>query len=180
MSTYRVTLAGKSYMVVIDEIDDLNSEMPRIDDRFAGLPYRYGWYLANIGSKYPLMHDDELSRVHAITISHAHLDHSGYLPHIYSKKARPKIFLTKPTRDLMGVLLADYHRIHKSKDEQRLFTEKDVEDVMRDARIVEYGERFDADFRLTFHNAGHIMGSAMTMIEDHGVAARTERFPLAT
>ncbi|MFN7991639.1 MAG: MBL fold metallo-hydrolase [Candidatus Micrarchaeia archaeon] len=119
-------------------------------------------------TEYPLLHDDELRRIHNITISHAHLDHSGYLPHVYSKKARPKIFLTKPTRDLMGVLLADYHRIHKSKQEQRMFSEKDVEGVMRDARIAEYQEPIDADFRVTFHNAGHVMGSAMTMVEDEG------------
>ena len=119
-------------------------------------------------TEFPLMHDDEPSRVQAITISHAHLDHSGYLPHVYSKKARPKIYLTKPTRDLMGVLLADYHRIHRNKEERRLFTEKDVEDVMRDAKIVEYQEPFEAGFKVTMHNAGHIMGSSMAMIEDNG------------
>ncbi len=119
-------------------------------------------------TEFPLIHEDELGRIRNITVSHAHLDHSGYLPHIYSRGARPRIYLTKPTRDLMGVLLSDYHRIHRSKDERRLFTDKEVEDVMRDARIVEYGEQFDADFKLTFHNAGHIMGSAMTMIEDAG------------
>ena len=42
-------------------------------------------------TEYPLLDDDELKRVNNITISHAHLDHSGYLPHIYSKKARPRI-----------------------------------------------------------------------------------------
>lgn len=116
-------------------------------------------------TEYPLIHDDEWGRVRNITISHAHLDHSGYLPHVYSKRAKPRIFLTKPTRDLMGVLLADYHRIHKSKEERRIFSSKDVEGVMRDAKMVEYQEAFDADFRVSFHNAGHIMGSAMTMIE---------------
>ncbi len=31
--------------------------MPRFDERFAGLPYRHGWYIANIGCKHPLMHN---------------------------------------------------------------------------------------------------------------------------
>ncbi len=119
-------------------------------------------------TEFPLIHDDELKGIHNITISHAHLDHSGYLPHVYSKRARPRIFLTKPTRDLMGVLLSDYHRIQRSKEERRLFTEKDVDEVMRDARIVEYQEPFDSDFRVTFHNAGHIMGSTMALVEDDG------------
>jgi predicted metal-dependent RNase len=120
-------------------------------------------------TEFPLLHDDELRRVQNVTVSHAHLDHSGYLPHVYSKKARPRIFLTKPTRDLIGVLLADYYRIHSGEREQRLlFSSKDVEDVMRDSRITEYDEQFDCGFKVTFHSAGHIMGSAMTMVEKRG------------
>ena len=117
-------------------------------------------------TEYPLMHDDELRRINNITVSHAHLDHSGYLPHVYAKGNRPKIFLTKPTRDLMGVLLSDYYRIHHGEREQRkLFSSRDVERVLADARIMEYREPFTSDFRITFHGAGHIMGSAMTMVE---------------
>ncbi len=120
-------------------------------------------------TEYPLLHDDELRRVQNITISHAHLDHSGYLPHVYSKKARPRVFLTKPTRDLMGVLLSDYYRIRQGDKEQReLFTSKDVEDVMKDAKMIQYGESVDCGFKTAFYTAGHIMGSAMTMVEHSG------------
>lgn len=115
-------------------------------------------------TEYPLIDDNELRRIRNITISHAHLDHSGYLPHVYSKKARPKIFLTKPTRDLMGILLSDYQRIH-SAARKRLFSAKDVENVMKDARLVEYKQPFTGDFRMMFYPAGHIVGSAMTMIK---------------
>lgn len=118
-------------------------------------------------TEYPLLHDDELRRIENVTISHAHLDHSGYLPHVYAKKARPKIFLTKPTRDLMGVLLADYYRIHHGEREQRkLFAATHVDAVMADARITEYRKPFTSGFRMTFHSAGHIAGSAMTMVEE--------------
>ncbi len=122
-------------------------------------------------TEYPQIGDDELRRVNNIVISHAHLDHSGYLPHLYSSGHRSKIFMTKPTRDLLGVLLADYSRIHEGKvtktgrGHRRLFSEKDVAGVMESAKIVEYQEHFDADFKCSFHNAGHILGSAMTMIE---------------
>jgi len=120
-------------------------------------------------TEYPLLHDDELKRIRNVTVSHAHLDHSGYLPHVYSKGAKPRIFLTKPTRDLMGVLLADYHRIHHGEREQRkLFTEKDVDGVMRDSLIAEYNEPFETGFKTTFFSAGHIMGSAMTLVEEGG------------
>ncbi len=120
-------------------------------------------------TEYPLLDDDELRRIRNVTISHAHLDHSGYLPHVYSKRAKPRIFLTKPTRDLMGVLLADYYRIHKGEREQRkLFSSKDVDNVLKDSRIMEYGEPFKSDFSISFHNAGHIMGSAMTLVQEKG------------
>jgi len=118
-------------------------------------------------TEYPLLHDDELRRIDNIVVSHAHMDHSGYLPHVYAKKAKPKIFVTKPTRDLMGVLLADYYRIHHGEREQRkLFAASHVDGVMKDAKIVEYGKPFTSGFRMTLHSAGHIMGSAMTMVED--------------
>jgi predicted metal-dependent RNase len=120
-------------------------------------------------TEYPLIHDDELRRIRNVTISHAHLDHSGYLPHVFSKKARPKVFLTKPTRDLMGILLADYLRIHTGRrGKKRLFTERDVNKVMKDAVIKEYKEPFRSGFGITFYPAGHIMGSAMTMVKTDG------------
>ncbi|MDD5339998.1 MAG: MBL fold metallo-hydrolase [Candidatus ainarchaeum sp.] len=120
-------------------------------------------------TEYPLLHDDELRRIRNVTISHAHLDHSGYLPHVYAKGAKPRIFLTKPTRDLMGVLLPDYYRIHQGERETRkLFTSKNVDDVLKDARMHEYKEPFASDFHITFHNAGHVMGSAMTHVAEAG------------
>jgi predicted metal-dependent RNase len=46
-----------------------------------------------------------------------------------------------------------------------LFSAKDVENVMKDANIMEPREPFTSDFTMTFHPAGHIMGSAMTMVK---------------
>lgn len=118
-------------------------------------------------TEYPLIEDSELRRIHDIAITHAHLDHSGFLPHVYSKKAKPRIWLTKPTRDLMSVLLPDYHRLHyKEKETRKLFSIKDVNKVLQDAKITEYVERTKADFPFTFHHAGHIMGSSMVRIDE--------------
>ena len=120
-------------------------------------------------TEYPLIHDDELRRVRNITISHAHMDHTGYLPHVYAKGAKPKIFMTKPTRDLVGVLLADYYRIHSGEREQRkLFTMKDVDGVMKDAQMKEFDESFTSDFKMRFLPSGHILGSGVTVVEEKG------------
>jgi carotenoid cleavage dioxygenase len=57
LSRWTIDFAGKTNEAKREQIDDLNSEMPRFDERFAGLPYRHGWYTANIGCKYPLTHN---------------------------------------------------------------------------------------------------------------------------
>ncbi|HID72612.1 TPA: MBL fold metallo-hydrolase [Candidatus Micrarchaeota archaeon] len=120
-------------------------------------------------TEYPLLDDSELRRVRNVAVSHAHLDHSGYLPHVYFKKAKPKVFLTKPTRDLMGVLLPDYYRLHRGeRGTRKLFRQKDVDDVLRDANMLEYGQEGKGDFTFGFHRAGHIMGSGMIHVKDGG------------
>jgi len=125
-------------------------------------------------TEYPLIADEELSKVQNVTVSHAHLDHSGYLPHLHAKKAKPRIFMTKPTRDLIGVLLADYQRIHSGGkgrapgERTKLFTMKDVDSVLQDTNICEFGERIDAGFPIRYDMAGHIMGSAVTSIDHAG------------
>jgi predicted metal-dependent RNase len=137
-------------------------------------------------TEYPLIGDMELKRIHDIAITHAHLDHCGYLPHVHSKNAKPRIWVTKPTRDLMGILLSDYHRIQNDKiarnfagrdepanaprrETQRLFGIKDVNSVMQDARILEPEEQaMGSDFRFTLHPSGHILGSSMIRVPDSG------------
>jgi carotenoid cleavage dioxygenase-like enzyme len=57
LARWTIDLAGETNRAKREQIDDLNSEMPRIDERFAGLPYRHGWYFADIDCKYPMMHD---------------------------------------------------------------------------------------------------------------------------
>ena len=70
----------------------------------------------------PQIPEESLAEIKNVFISHAHLDHSGYIPHIYAKNLAPKVFLTKPTRDLMGVLLADYLKIQKLRKEELKFS----------------------------------------------------------
>jgi len=114
--------------------------------------------------EYPVISDHDIKKIHHIFISHAHLDHSGYLPHIYAMGHHPAIWATKPTRDLMGVLLADYHRLQK----YRAFKQKDVDAVLKNVHMVEYGESVRSIFPFTVYNAGHILGSSIIHIPEHG------------
>ncbi len=97
-----------------------------------------------------------------VAVSHAHLDHSGYLASLIAHGAKPAIHGNKATRDLVGVLLADYMRIGKDID----FGERDVSEVARRFYTYEFGEGFRAGgFNAKLHNAGHILGSAMVWVE---------------
>lgn len=119
-------------------------------------------------TEYPLLADADAKRIKNIFISHAHLDHSGYLPHIFAAGGKPNIFLTKPTRDLISVLLNDYRRIQEEKGEhENRFRQRHVDDVLKLARIAEYNEKINMQhFEGSFHNAGHVLGSAMLRLAE--------------
>jgi carotenoid cleavage dioxygenase len=63
LTRWTLDLADTTNRARREQIDDLNSELPRFDERLAGLPYRQGWYWANLAGNNPLPH-------HAI----AHID----------------------------------------------------------------------------------------------------------
>ncbi len=117
----------------------------------------------------PIIPEEKFGKIRNVFVSHAHLDHSGFLPHIYAKEfTPPRVFVTKPTRDLMGVLLADYLKIQKLREQKLYFGEGEVDEVMRHAKIEEFGKTFNADFDVMLYNAGHILGSAMALVENSG------------
>ena len=110
--------------------------------------------------EFPVISDDELKKINEVVVTHAHLDHSGYLPHVYSKGGKPRIYMTKPTRDLVGVLLADYLKIQKLRG-KTVFAQKDITNAMKGTEMLEYKEMAGKNFSFNLHNAGHIMGSSM-------------------
>ncbi len=95
-----------------------------------------------------------------VFVTHAHLDHCGFLPHMIKKK-RLRIHTTKPTRDLMGVLLADYLRLQKLREEEVSFDSDDVQKTLSSVVMHNYGPLRDTPYHTSAHNAGHILGSAM-------------------
>jgi carotenoid cleavage dioxygenase-like enzyme len=56
LTRWTINLADQTNRAKRAQLDDLNSELPRYDERFAGLPYRHGWYIANISGD-PLSHN---------------------------------------------------------------------------------------------------------------------------
>ena len=102
----------------------------------------------------------------AVVVSHGHLDHAGAVPALLSGSERPPIHWTPPTRELALTLARDTLKLHGGTL-QCPFTETDVRRVTQVSETHGYGETFEAaGHEVTFHNAGHIPGSAHVLVDD--------------
>lgn len=113
--------------------------------------------------EFPELKHGLINKIDAILLSHAHLDHCGYLPHIYSQGFSRSTYATKPTIELMQVLLSDYIKISQPKGLEKNIVTK----VIKNTKIVEYKREIKIkDLTVSFTSAGHIVGSAMIRISD--------------
>lgn len=104
-----------------------------------------------------------LDKIDAVILSHAHLDHSGFLPFLYAYGYDGPVYCTPPTRDLMVLLQQDCINVLQSEGKDAPYAEKDIKKMLNHVIVRKYGEVTDITpkIRFTFHNAGHILGSAM-------------------
>lgn len=115
------------------------------------------------------------SAVDALVISHAHLDHTGRIPKLFKEGFRGKIFCTGPTKELTYLVLEDSEKLAreeaKKNNHASLYSESYIQNAMELFETLAYGERVEiaGGVWLTFKNAGHILGSAITLIESEGV-----------
>lgn len=129
----------------------------------------------------------EPSELDAVVVSHAHNDHIGRLPCLIRAGYRGPFYLTSATADITNVMLRDSARIQledvrnggsrprrpgteplpKRNGVEPLFELIDVEHLVDSVRRVPYCEPIEIvdGVWLTFHDAGHILGSAMSQID---------------
>lgn len=116
-------------------------------------------------TSYPYLNVPEfnLHDLDAVIVTHAHLDHTGFVPYLYHYGYEGPTYCTTPTRDLMTLLQQDHIDISHREDNPLPFNIKDVKETINKTICLDYGEVTDIspDIRLTLHNAGHIVGSAM-------------------
>jgi len=116
-------------------------------------------------SAYPRFDTDEfdLEKLDAVVISHAHLDHCGILPFLYKYGYDGPVYCSEPTQTLMTLHQLDYLDVHSREGEYSPYDQKDVREVVTHTIPLRYNVVTDVapDIKLTFHNAGHILGSSM-------------------
>jgi KH/beta-lactamase-domain protein len=99
----------------------------------------------------------------AVVLSHAHLDHCGFIPYLFKYGYRGPVYCTEPTRDIAALLLIDYVKIMKGDNRTMIFDIDDIKEFVKHVITLDFEEVTDItpDVRLTLYNAGHILGSAM-------------------
>ncbi|UCH72046.1 MAG: beta-CASP ribonuclease aCPSF1 [Thermoplasmatales archaeon] len=104
-----------------------------------------------------------LETIDAVVITHAHLDHCGLVPLLYKYGFDGPVYCTSPTRDLMTLLQMDYLKVAAADAKKIPYSAENIRNVIKHCITMEYGDTTDItpDVRLTFHNAGHILGSSI-------------------
>ncbi|UWG51320.1 putative metal-dependent RNase, consists of a metallo-beta-lactamase domain and an RNA-binding KH domain [Halalkaliarchaeum sp. AArc-CO] len=104
------------------------------------------------------------TNIDAVVLTHAHLDHSALIPLLFKYGYDGPIYCTEPTRDLMGLLQLDYLDVATKEGRTPPYQSEMVREAIKHTIPLEYGDVTDIapDVKLTLHNAGHILGSAVS------------------
>lgn len=115
----------------------------------------------NHGIEYPIA----MPKIDSVVLSHAHLDHSGDVPALYNEMMVPT-FGTEPTLELSELLLNDSLNIAKKSHMKQRYHKRQISSFMRRYMSMNYhSTAYIGDFDVGFFDAGHICGSAITLIE---------------
>jgi metallo-beta-lactamase family protein len=122
----------------------------------------------------------DIGALDAIVLTHAHLDHVGYLPRVVKQGYKGPIYCTPATHELAEIILLDSAKCQdedaryanrkgysKHQPALPLYDGRDVEQTMRLFRDVPRDEWFTpaGPIRMRYHDAGHLLGSTMIEVE---------------
>lgn len=143
-----------------------------------GLFQGYKWLRERNWQTLPI----DITSLDAIVLTHAHLDHSGYIPVLYKRGFRGPIFTHHATRELCAILLADSghiqeqdarfykrHKLSKHEEPEPLYDSDTAKKSMELFQSVDFGETFSiGNMELCLQGAGHILGAASIILRAEG------------
>jgi len=149
----------------------------RLDDGFqflvdCGLDYEKGSDFSKNAS-FPF----DPRAIKAVLLTHAHVDHCGNIPTLFSKGFNGSVFCTEPTMSLSNILLQDSAQLELNKSrrgkrkgrasEKRLYGFKQVMDAVENMITIPFNREFKVNdkFRFEFVPAGHLLGAASIVIK---------------
>ncbi|MFP7721431.1 MBL fold metallo-hydrolase [Lysobacter sp. A3-1-A15] len=126
----------------------------------------------------------EPDSIDAVVLTHAHLDHAGYLPRLVAEGFSGPVWCSRATRDLCGIMLPDSARLleeeashanrvgsSKHHPAKPLYDERDAALALRQLKVVEFGAHFAAAPGLVgmLRPQGHILGAGAVTLEHGGM-----------
>ncbi len=123
------------------------------------------------------------STLTAVVLTHAHLDHSGYLPALMKKGFDGPVYCTRGTKELCGIILPDSGYLQEEEAKYRnktkttkhspalaLYTEEDARNCLKAFKTVKRDTRLDLakGLSVTFTRAGHILGASCVHLTSNG------------
>lgn len=121
----------------------------------------------------------EAASIDAVVISHAHIDHTGYLPRLVKEGFAGPVYCTAATAELMEIMLLDSAKLQeeeaayarkkgysKHAKPEPLYTEEDARASFALLKGYHYHEEIpiNENVKIVFHDAGHLLGSAITEV----------------
>ena len=126
----------------------------------------------------------DASTIQNVVLTHAHIDHCGYLPRLVREGFNGKIFCTPPTSAIAEIALLDsgklqvedakFKRRRHGREEKKapypeipLYTVEDARSVLRRFETIPYRKEIEISphIKTTFHDAGHILGASMVELK---------------
>ncbi|WP_339923322.1 MBL fold metallo-hydrolase [uncultured Cyclobacterium sp.] len=121
--------------------------------------------------------------IDVVLLTHAHIDHSGYLPKLIKDGFKGPIYLTEASLELVKILLLDAGKLQeeeakfarkkgysKHENPEPLFTREDAENVFPNLHPISFNQevKINESLSLVAYNAGHILGAAILKLQIKG------------